>query len=125
MRLTLGKANKLCSKKEIDHVFSRGKKMISPPFLFFTTLKEKAEDGTAFKILISIPKKNIKKAHDRNYIRRCVREGLRINKQGLVDYSEQHAVQINLCMVYIWKEVLDSAQIQIETQKVIQKICKK
>jgi ribonuclease P protein component len=57
------------------------------------------------QVLITVSKKNFKRAVDRNLIRRRIREGYRLNKGGL-------HLQNKLLIAYIYsvKEILPSAQ---------------
>ena len=54
------------------------------------------------ELLISVPKKNIKKASDRNYVKRMIRESYRINKPIIYSLI---SVNIYVILVYNKKEV--------------------
>ncbi len=58
----------LVDKKDISLLFKKGKVVKSYPLLLYTMNSSKK------KILFSVPKKNIKKAVDRNRIKRQLRE---------------------------------------------------
>ena len=77
MDQTFGKEFKLCGKTNIDALFQEGKTIKSFPIkLIF----RKLEVHTEQKFLFVVPKKMIRKAHDRNYLKRCMREIVRKNK---------------------------------------------
>ncbi len=77
MDQTFGKEFKLCGKTSIDALFQEGKTIKSFPIkLIF----RKVEVHTEQKFLFVVPKKMIRKAHDRNYLKRCMREIVRKNK---------------------------------------------
>jgi ribonuclease P protein component len=79
MEFTFGKVYKLCSVKRIDRLFSEGKRLKTYPVtVMFQETEEEMEH--TFQVIFSVPKKRMKHAHDRNYIKRCFREILRINK---------------------------------------------
>ncbi len=70
------KAEKLTGKKKIEELFQYGSSFFLHPFLVKYLLSE----GSMHRILISVPKKKIKRAVDRNLIKRRIREAYRLNK---------------------------------------------
>jgi ribonuclease P protein component len=85
MDFSLPKKYKLCSLKKIEHLYSQGKLVKAFPirilYLFDEVAPEDNEAHTpAFQVLFSAPKRKFKRAHDRNYIKRCMKEILRHQK---------------------------------------------
>ena len=74
-----GKEYKCCSKKNIDLVFQSNQKIKLYPFITYYKIDD-YEFDTAFQVVISVPKRNLKKAHDRNRIKRLIKEVMRKNK---------------------------------------------
>jgi len=75
---TFGKEHRIFLKKEIDHVFTMKEKVHVFPFLSHISIEP--SDNPSFAVLITVPKKRIKKAHDRNRIKRLIRESVRKQK---------------------------------------------
>jgi ribonuclease P protein component len=75
-----------------------------------------------FKILVSVPKKFIKKAHDRNYIKRCMREGIRKNKSLIEELLLLKEISVDIALVYICKERKEAEEIQIKIIDNLKKI---
>src|SRR6478736_3681532 len=71
---------RLKSKKLIEELFNKGSSIHLYPYRIFF-LPGPAETTTGMpQLLISIPKRNFKKAVDRNRIRRQIREIYRLNR---------------------------------------------
>lgn len=71
------KARRLLKKSDYDHVFSKAKKITHREFVI---LYRKNNQGYA-RLGIALSKKMIAKAHDRNRIKRLIRESFRNNTQ--------------------------------------------
>ena len=80
----LPKYEKLKQKKEIGLLFEKGKwKTYENVRIITLNLDKKTQDGFSFdnqKIGVSVSKKHFKRAHDRNRIKRLLRECYRLNK---------------------------------------------
>jgi ribonuclease P protein component len=79
------KAERLCSKKQIEMLFTQGHVVFMFPFRIFyrITAAEPASRLAPCRIMISVPKRNFKKAVHRNLLKRRVREAFRQHKQEL------------------------------------------
>lgn len=120
MDFKFGKEYKLCSKKNIDTLFAEGRKLRQFPF---SMVVNSAEHHTPpFKILIVVPKKNIRKAHDRNYLKRCVRESIRKNKHILESALNEMNKKINFAFIYTQREISDFHQLEKSTEKALKKL---
>ncbi|MFV0237963.1 MAG: ribonuclease P protein component [Flavobacteriales bacterium] len=79
-RYTLGKNEKLKSKKNIDKLFSDGKSFVQHPVRIVYI---KNQSLSANQVAFSVSKRNFKLAVDRNRIKRLMREAYRLNKHDL------------------------------------------
>lgn len=81
------KNEKLKSRKTIDLLFTSGKSVSKFPLrLVYAPIKEGEEN---IKFGVSVSKKHFKKAVDRNYFKRVLRECYRLNKHLIHDSVEQ------------------------------------
>ncbi|MHB1147800.1 MAG: ribonuclease P protein component [Lutibacter sp.] len=79
MKFTLGKEEKLKSRKLIEHLFAEGKRVKSFPLqLIYLQISHDSEFPV--KVGFSVPKRVVKLAVDRNRIKRMMREAYRLNK---------------------------------------------
>lgn len=82
MKHTFGKQEKLKSRKLIGRLFEEGKSVKKFPIRLIYLQTEQASDFP-MQASFSVPKRNFKKAVDRNRIKRLLREAYRHEKQGL------------------------------------------
>ncbi len=86
LRYTLKKHQILRNKKEITYLFENGKNIVKHPLrVVYLLNKIKSEENpyTPYKILVSVPKKNIKKATQRNKVKRKIKESFRLQQYTL------------------------------------------
>ncbi|MFM7757962.1 MAG: ribonuclease P protein component [Crocinitomicaceae bacterium] len=105
MDQTFGKEYKLCGKTSIDALFQEGKTIKSFPIkLIFRKVEMHAEQ----KFLFVVPKKMIREAHDRNYLKRCMREIVRKNK---TIFTEQET-SVHVGILYLQQQRLPYKQLE-------------
>lgn len=91
------KNHRLNSLKTISELFKKGNAFAIYPFKFII-LQTNTQEPTPIQLLISVPKRNTKKAVQRNRIKRLVREVYRNNSLPLfvkaTDCKHQYALAI-------------------------------
>ena len=87
MDFTYPKKEKLKSQKIIDSIFSEGKSVSKYPLRLVYTAISNSE--VQLKFGVSVSKKHFKKAVDRNYFKRVLRECYRLNKGLLTEGLEK------------------------------------
>jgi ribonuclease P protein component len=88
MDFTYPKEEKLKSKKTIDLLFTKGQSVAKYPLRLVYIESEYGIDllkENRLKFGVSVSKKNFKKAVDRNYFKRVLRETYRLNKHILTE----------------------------------------
>lgn len=103
---TLGKQERLCSRKLIDSLFKGGgsRAMSGFPLRMVYAVTERHEGEPAAQILVSVPKRCFKRAVKRNRIKRLVREAYRLNKHIIADALERHEPQMSATMAFIYTD---------------------
>ncbi|MNJ99289.1 ribonuclease P [compost metagenome] len=81
---TYPKNEKLKSRTTIDLMFTEGKSVSKYPLRLVYVPLDSTED-VPLKMGVSVSKKHFKKAHDRNYFKRVLRETYRHHKHIIID----------------------------------------
>lgn len=96
-KFTLGKKEKLKSRKIITNLFIQNKNIKLYPIKLVWQITNNENDNRVL-VGFSIPKKKIKHAVDRNKIKRQLREAYRLNKQLL---TQNNNTKVYIMFVYI------------------------
>ena len=109
-QFTLGKNERLKSRKQIEQLFSEGKKFTVTPFrVFYLFQSSVITDHLIFKLQfgVGVSVKNFKKAVDRNRIKRLTREAYRLQKNELAEKLKLSGRKLNVFFIYTDKEIPD------------------
>jgi ribonuclease P protein component len=99
------KEERLTSKKLIEDLFKNGSSYYLHPFRLLFLYNKSEKQNLAFpQVLFSIPKRNFKKAVDRNRIRRQLKEIYRKNKYELFGKAGPDVLPASLAILYTAKE---------------------
>jgi ribonuclease P protein component len=113
---TFRKEERLSKDKSIQELFDKGSSFYLFPFkVFFMPNPDK--DISFHQVVISVSKRNFKRAVDRNLIKRRIREAYRLNKELI-------PIQNKLLIAYIYsvKDILPSLQIQERLVKTFKRL---
>jgi len=116
-----GKEYKLCSQKTIAAIFKNGKSVRQYPFTV-QFMEQPVPGKQPFQLVFSAPKRIFRKAHDRNRIKRLMRETFRKKKLILEEVLGKHNKQLALFVIYTAKEELPLKTLMAKTQQLLEKI---
>ncbi len=117
MNFTYPKNERLKSKTTIGLLFSEGKSVSKYP-LRLVYCQAEADSEEKIKMGVSVSKKYFKRAVDRNYFKRVLRETYRLNKHLLWDNLEQ---PYSLMFFYQTKDKLSYEEINTKTIQLFEK----
>lgn len=124
MNNTYPKNEKLKSKTIIDSLFDKGKSVSKYPLrlvyipIDIINFKHFDDTNSTIKMGVSVSKKYFKKAVDRNYFKRVLRETYRLNKHLLLDNMEK---PFAFMFFYQTKDRLSYQEINEKTIKLFEK----
>ena len=121
MNFTYPKNEKLKSKITIGLLFSEGKSVSKYPLrlVYYSGSLENSENsGQKIKMGVSVSKKHFKKAVDRNYFKRVLRETYRLNKHLLLDNLDKPYA---FMLFYQSKDRLSYEEINTKTIQLFEK----
>jgi ribonuclease P protein component len=115
-KFTFKKEERLSREKIIQELFKKGSSFYLYPFKVYF-MQNPNPDSATHQVLISVSKKNFKRAVDRNSIKRRIREAYRLNKNLLPGQNK-----LAIAYIYSVKEILPTAQIQERLVKTFKRL---
>ena len=104
-QFTLGKNERLKSRKQIEQLFKSGQRFVCPPFRIFYSFQagQNSPDNSLLQAGFGASSRNFKTAVDRNRIKRLAREAYRLQKNILKDKLKEQNRKMNVFFIYTGK----------------------
>jgi ribonuclease P protein component len=118
---TLGKLERLKSRKLLEQLFRDGSTLLNHPVKLFYTSKALPE-GIKLQAGFGVSSRTFKKAVDRNRIKRLLREAYRLQKKPLQESLEASGARLAVFFLYIGKELPDFNLIKDKMNAVLQSL---
>ena len=117
---SFSKKERLKNKIEIESLFSEGNRFFEYPFNVICKLDSNSD--STLKMAVSVPKKKIPNATDRNKIKRLVREAFRKNKTIIQQPLEAKNVKLHLMLVYSQSSIISMSEIEDKISVTLQRL---
>lgn len=119
-QFTLGKEERLKSRKLTEQLFREGKKFSQGNIRLFYLLNKNEQPALLFATGAS--SKSFKRAVDRNRIKRLIRESYRLQKNLLWEKTTEQGKQLILFFLYTGKELPEYKELFLNTGKLLVKL---
>ena len=108
-QFTLGKNERLKSRKQIEELFNKGKNFNLFPYkvYYLISILPGPDSRLSLQFGVGVSGKNFKKAVDRNRIKRLTREAYRLQNLSLKEKLKGKKFQLNIFFIYTDKELPD------------------
>ena len=100
-RYTFKKSERLCSKRYIKYLFAKGEKILVFPFSVYWCVCVNEDIPAPAQVMISVSKRKMKHAVDRNHTKRVIRECYRLHKENLYETLAQKDCKILFSINYL------------------------
>ena len=125
-QFTLGKEERLKSRKQIEKLFAEGKRFVVNPFrVYFVVNGEWSMVNSLLQFGVGVSSKNFKRAVDRNRIKRLTREAWRLQKNELKDKLKTSNKQLHVFLIYTGKELPDFTTVKDKVAIALKKLSDK
>jgi ribonuclease P protein component len=121
-QFTLGKNERLKSRKAIDLLFSKGQRIAHFPFRAFYLFEKNDRCNSPLQCGVGVSARNFKKAVDRNRIKRLTREAYRLQKAILDIKMRGSTKTLSLFLIYTGKELPDYILVKEKIAFLLQKL---
>ncbi|MFM9907775.1 MAG: ribonuclease P protein component [Chitinophagaceae bacterium] len=149
-QFTLGKKERVKSRKLIEQLFNEGKSFFLFPFKIFYIIQSvsvsplivndprlqatdlrlptsgslRSAPDSSLRFGVGVGTRNFKRAPDRNRIKRLTREAYRLQKSELQEKIISHQFQCSLFFIYTGKELPDHLLVKEKTRLILDKLIK-
>lgn len=123
MKKTFTKEERLCNKRKIDSLFHSGSSFVVYPFRLVYLVGKQQSTPSAVQAILSVSKRRFKRAHDRNRIKRLMREVYRLQKNELL-YQQvyRQSISLDVAIQYVGKEELDYQLLFVKMNKALKQL---
>ena len=125
-QFTLGKNERLKSRKQIEKLFAEGKSFVVNPFrVYFIVHGQWSMVNGLIQFGVGVSAKNFKRSVDRNRIKRLTREAWRLQKNALKELLKGSNKQLNVFFIYTGKELPDFVTVKDKVAVALKKLSDK
>ena len=122
-QFTLGKNERLKSRKQIEQLFNDGQRFSISPFrIFYSFQNSPAPIHQTLQAGFGASSRNFKTAVDRNRIKRLTKEAWRLQKNTLKEQLKEQNQKLNVFFIYTGKELPVYDEVYTSVKKIVSKL---
>lgn len=124
----LPKRERICGKKQLERIFNGGqsRSMSAFPLRLVYMIEDRSGDGmatTPVQMMVSVPKRHLRHAVERNRVKRLVREAYRTNRQLLLEaLPGDGGKTLSLCFIWNEDHTRDYAEVQSRVRSLMMRL---
>ena len=119
---TFRKYERLSSKRDIQYLYTKGERLMVYPFSVVWCVCDKDDIPSRVQVIISVSKKKMKHAVDRNYTKRLMRECYRFYKDKFYMALYIKGYKIFLAISYIQNKQRNYSSMQAKYTKMLDQL---
>lgn len=105
------KEERICNEIHISRLFEQGESFICYP-VRVVWMESTETNAKPVMILVSVSRKKMRHAVDRNRVKRLIREAYRLNKKTLSKKAEEAGKSISICFIWLPVEAVDFKKVE-------------
>jgi ribonuclease P protein component len=118
---TLSKQERLYKRKSIESLYAHGKSIKTPAIIcLYHGLSDESEYPV--QALFTAPKRRFARAHDRNRIKRLMKEVYRKEKQTLYDHLNNKGEKLSLAFIFTGNRIPDHEYVEQKIKYLIRQL---
>ncbi len=117
-RATFTKEERLCGQLRLKEVVTKGKSVTESPVKLIG-IKMALPSTSPVQVAFSVPRRYMKRAVDRNVVRRRMREAFRLNKMCPYARLKEQGVQCAWLFIYQGREILPYSVLELKIMRSI------
>lgn len=122
-QFTLGKNERLKSRKQIEHLFNEGQRFSISTFrIFYSFQNDPVSFNQSLQAGFGASSRNFKTAVDRNRIKRLIKEAWRLQKNELGNLLKEQNRKLDVFLIYTGKELPAYDEVYTSIKKIIAKL---
>lgn len=118
---TLSKQERLFKRKCIESLYAHGKS-IKTPAIICLYINNSEDSEFPAQALFTAPKKRFARAHDRNRIKRLIKEAYRKEKQPLYDHLNNKGEKLSLAFIFTGNRIPDYDYVEQKIKYLIRQL---
>lgn len=118
---TLPKEERLCRKKLIEEVYQNGKSFKMPAMVAIY-MPITLSHAVPAQVMFAVSKKIYKRAHDRNRVKRLLREAYRKQKHILYKSLMEHQIQLAVIVIFTGRQLPNAAYVHGKMTDILKKL---
>ncbi|MDR0757543.1 MAG: ribonuclease P protein component [Tannerella sp.] len=124
-RATLTKSERLSGKRHVDTLFANGSSFVVYPLRVIYFHMEKDKRTETVSVLVHVPKKKLRHATDRNFVKRRIRENYRLRKHVLTGALAGGGQSLLVAFLYLDTRKSAFATVGRAMEKALHTLCRK